>query len=158
MLAAVLALGAACGLWLYYGQPETLLPLASAGYLEEQAEQALEAGAAGRPRARALLRQALARDPASPYRWCTLAEVLADSGDLETARTCFRRAVELGPNLPPVRMRAANFCFSHGRTSEGLSETRRILELVRDYDEAVFSTWQRMGVSTAQALPSAARC
>ncbi len=127
--------------------------IATPEYFEERAEALIgQPGAAARVQAAQLFRQALARDPASPYRWCSLGETLAEAGQGDAAGYCFGRAVELGPNIPPVLMRAANFDFAAGRTQDALSCTRRILRLVRDYDAVIFSTYARMGVPAAEVL------
>lgn len=127
--------------------------IATPDYFEERAETLIDQhGAAAQVQAAQLFRQALARDPASPYRWCTLGETLQEAGQTEAAGYCFDRAIELGPNIPPVLMRAANFDFAAGRTRDALSSTRRILRLVRDYDAAIFSTYARMGVPAAEVL------
>jgi hypothetical protein len=156
-LAIVLAVAAGFGVWLYVGpaRPESAAAslLGTADYLEERVEERLESGTPrDRAEAMALMRQALLRDPASPYRWSTMGELLAESGDNDRARYCFRRAVELGPNIPPVLMRAANFHFTHGAAREGLECTRKILGLVRQYDGVVFSTCERMGVRVAEVI------
>jgi hypothetical protein len=137
ILAAGLAIAAGCGMWL----------AATPDALEDRAERLLDRdGRAAHGEATALLREALARDPASAYRWCRLGEALEESGQHRIARYCFLRATELGPNLPPVLMRAANFHFAAGATAEGLACTRRILALVRDYDAVIFGTWSRLEV------------
>lgn len=137
ILAAGLAVAAGCGLWLAV-TPDSL---------ENRAETLLDStGSAARPTATRLLRDALARDPAGAYRWCRLGEALEEGGERHGARYCFLRAAELGPNLPPVLMRAANFHFAAGATADGLACTRRILALVRDYDAVIFGTWSRLGV------------
>ena len=144
ILAIALGLGVAASLWLRPWNPE---------YFADRAEEVLDRrGAAGRAEAVDLFRQALAREPASPYRWCDLGETLADAGQAKTAEYCFKRAVELGPRIPPILMRAANFHFAAGRNAEALVCTRRILSMVREYDGIVFATYERMGVAPEQVL------
>jgi hypothetical protein len=143
ILAAGLALLAGSGMWL----------AATPDSLEERAERLLDRdGRAARTESTALLREALARDPASAYRWCRLGEALDEAGQRRTARYSFLRAAELAPNVPPVLMRAANFHFTNGATEDGLACTRRILALVRDYDAAIFGTWSRLGVPEEEVL------
>ncbi|HEX8984166.1 MAG TPA: hypothetical protein VF767_01990 [Bryobacteraceae bacterium] len=143
LLAAALALLAGFGMWLAV-TPDSL---------DERAEVFLDSGGhARRAEATALLREALARDPASAYRWCRLGEALQETGRRQAAHYCFRRAAELGPNIPPVLMRAANFHFVAGAARDGLACTRRILSVVRDYDSIVFSTWSRLEVPQAEVL------
>ncbi|HVX65393.1 MAG TPA: hypothetical protein VHA11_02260 [Bryobacteraceae bacterium] len=143
ILAAGLAVAAGYGMWLAV-TPDSL---------ENRAEDLLDRdGAASRPDATRLLREALARDPAAPYRWCRLGEALDETGQRRTARYCFLRAAELGPNLPPVLMRAANFHFASGAAADGLACTRRVLALVRDYDAVIFASWSRLGVPEEEVL------
>ena len=56
-----------------------------------------------------LLNRRLALDPANPYRWAELGEYFTGQDDYSAAGRAFDRAVELGPDIPPVLMRAVNF-------------------------------------------------
>lgn len=103
-----------------------------------------------------LLRQALRQDPASPYRWCDLGEALVEAGETATAGYCFRRSLELGPNAPPIWMRAANFHFRLAETGEAVRCTARVLKIVPDYDAVVFSYWDRLIPETGDILSSIA--
>ncbi len=95
---------------------------------------------------------AVRRDPASPYRWCELGEALAESGQIERARYCFRRGAALGPGTPSVLMRVANFHFGREETRQALAYTRQVLELTPEYDQAVFGSYARLGVRLGEAL------
>jgi hypothetical protein len=95
---------------------------------------------------------ALRSDMGSPYRWCDLGEALLAAGRIEKARYCVRRALELGPNLPPVLMRAANASFRSGEPGAALAYTARILKMVGEYDEAIFDSYDRMGIAQEQVL------
>ena len=55
------------------------------------------------------LQRRLALDPANPYRWAELGEYFTAEERYPEAARAFDRAVELGPNIPPVLMRAVNF-------------------------------------------------
>ena len=103
----------------------------------------------------------LARDPASPYRWSDAADSLAAAGRLAEARYSYQRAVSLGPNIPPVQMRAANFYLLNGDRPRALAGVRRVLALTPAFDEAVFSTFSRLEVPPAlvlsDGLPAARR-
>jgi len=99
------------------------------------------------------LEQALRRDLASPYLWCDLAEALTETGQLEKARYCFGRAVQLGPRIPPILMRAANFHFRLGEHRQALPYTARIMELAPDYDAIIFSYYDRLIPDAAAVLP-----
>lgn len=106
----------------------------------------------GRDGAMALFEGALKGNPASPYRWCDLGESLLDSGQAETGRRCLARAVELGPHLPQILLRAANFNFRLGDTGAALGYAARVLALVPDYDAPIFTTNSRMEVGTEAVL------
>ena len=95
---------------------------------------------------------ALTSDMASGYRWCDLGEVLLEAGMERKAAACLSRAVELGPKAPHILMRAANTYFRLGDVASALSCTRRILAIVPDYDDIVFSTYTRMGVPIEQSI------
>lgn len=95
---------------------------------------------------------ALGRDMASPYRWCDLGEAWLAAGRVETAGYCVNRALELGPNSPPVLMRAANFHFRVGASGLALPYTARVLGMVGEYDETIFSLYDRMGVTQEEVL------
>lgn len=99
-----------------------------------------------------LFREALRADPASPYRWCDLGEAMLDDGQPEAGRRCLARAVELGPRMPQILLRAANFGFRSGAPDEALRFAARALALTPDYDAAIFSSYSRMGVETAAIL------
>jgi hypothetical protein len=94
----------------------------------------------------------MARNPASPYRWCDLGEVLFDSGDTQQARYCLSRAYEFGSHVAPILMRIANLHFRLGETRQAVDVMAKILTLVADYDAVIFSYYDRMGVSTADIL------
>ena len=96
--------------------------------------------------------ESLRRDPASPFRWCDLGEALDRRGDLPRAKYCFERAVELGPNSPPVLVRAAYFYFGADQQSRALGLTARILTLVRAYDAVIFGLYSRLGIGIADVL------
>ncbi len=56
-----------------------------------------------------LFEQSVWRDLASPYRWSDLGTALQAENEIIPARYCFAHAVQLGPNVPPIRLCAANF-------------------------------------------------
>ena len=96
--------------------------------------------------------RALEADPAFPYRWSDLGEALAESGRMEEARYCFRRAVELAPGSPQIAIRAANFWFRTGSIEEGLSIESKVLGEVPDFDQMIFRSWIRMAGSVRRML------
>ncbi len=101
-----------------------------------------------------LFELALRRDPASPYRWCDYGEALLASGDAAGARRAMARGLELGPAIGPILMRQVNFARRVDDAGTALRIGNRLLALVPDYDDAVFTTRDRMEIPTAQALDS----
>jgi len=100
-------------------------------------------------------------DPANPLVWCTYAQGLSVHGQTQQAQSAFDHAVSLGPGMPPVLMRAANFDFTHGRSEHGLLLSARILSQTSAFDEIIFSYLQRAdvpaGTLAGTAIPAAAR-
>ena len=92
------------------------------------------------------------RNPASPFRWCDLAEALLETGATERARPCIARAVELGPRLAPVLVRAGNFHFRLGETERALRYHAQVLGLTGDYDALIFGTYSRMSAGIDAVL------
>jgi hypothetical protein len=92
-----------------------------------------------------LFREALRKDPASPYRWCDLGEALLETEQVERARYCFSRALEFGPNTAPILLRVANFHFRVDESREALQCTYRVLTLLPEFDAVIFSSYTRMG-------------
>ncbi len=89
--------------------------------------------------------QALRLDPASPYRWCDLAEALQAARQGDPA-ACMRRAVELGGALPPILMRAVNLHLARGEHSLAMGYAARIMELTPEYDAILLASCRRFRV------------
>ncbi len=100
-----------------------------------------------------LFELALRRDRVSPYRWCDYGEALLASGDEAGARRAMSRAAELGPAVGPILMREVNFARRVGDAPGALRYGSRLLALTGEYDDAVFTAWQRMGLAILPALP-----
>jgi len=92
------------------------------------------------------------RNPANPFRWCDLAEALMQAGMLERARASMLRAVQLGPNLAAVLVRAGNLCYRTEEVPQALVYHARVLQITDEYDGLVFSTYSRMGVPIQEVL------
>jgi hypothetical protein len=135
--------------------PETVGFLAPSQLLEREAgELVARDGPSSLPRARALLQEAVRRDPSSPYRWAALGENYLASENTEAARHAMTRAAELGPNVPPILIRAANFHFAVDEPGAAMSYGHRILALIPDYDAVVFALYARMEIPVAAVLAS----
>jgi hypothetical protein len=122
---------------------------------DELASAAYRRLAEGNPReSLRLFELALRRDPASPYRWCDYSEALLAAGDRERAARAMLRGVELGPAVAPILMRAVNFARRVGDGAGALRDGRRLLAIAPDYDDAVFTAWDRMGLPAGAELAS----
>jgi hypothetical protein len=99
-----------------------------------------------------MFRQAVAMDPAFPYRWSDLGDAMAAAGNWDVAGYCFRRSVELAPNSPQIAMRAANFHLRQGETDPALRLGATVLRVTPDYDSMVFNSWVRFGGELNQIL------
>jgi len=91
-------------------------------------------------------------DPANPMAWCTYGDSLALRGDTEKANAAFQHAIALGPDMPPVSMRAANFDFTHDRYDQGLALSKNILTQTSAFDQILFSYFTRPGVPVETVL------
>lgn len=99
------------------------------------------------------LEEALRWDLSSPYRWCDLAEAFTETGELQKARYCFARAARLGPGMPPILMRVANFHFRLHEPLQALPYTARVMQLAPDYDAIIFSYYDRLIPDATAVLP-----
>ena len=120
--------------------------------LEHARQELWQAGPLGTPTQSLLFQQALARDPASPYRWSDLADSYTRAGRLEEAGYCHQQSVERGPNIPRILLRAANFFYGQDEIDRALRLSARALALSRDYDEAIFRNYARLGIPAADIL------
>jgi len=99
-----------------------------------------------------VLNQALERDPAEPSRWCDLGEALNGNGRQDLARYCFSNALELGPNIPPVLLRVANFYFNLHENRLALAQCARVLGETADYDDPIFQSYRANKIALNDAL------
>ena len=104
-------------------------------------------------------REALRRDPASPYRWCDLGDALFAAGAQEEARSCFARAVDRGPSLSQVLWRAGQFYLKLNDYPNALRCMTRILEKSGEFDSFIFEAYAGIPVAGVldHGLPAAAR-
>ena len=86
----------------------------------------------------ASLEAALRANTISPYRWLELAEGYEQAGNLTKAELCMQQALKLGPDLPPVWIRAAAFDFRRGRTEDALRLGIRAQDISPDADDFLF--------------------
>jgi hypothetical protein len=90
------------------------------------------------------LSKALRENAVSPYRWLELAEGYEQAEDIPDARTCFRHAQDLAPNLPPVWIRAAAFHFRLGEKEQGLLAGAHAQSISDSSDAFLFQYYDRL--------------
>ncbi len=120
-------------------------------YLRVPAEREI-AAAAHPEEAVALALEGVRADPATPYRWCALAEAYERAGDTERAARAVEQAVAMGPRLPPVLVRAANLAIRQGDTARALALYSRALDIVRNYDGVIFNIYRRTEIPIEEVL------
>ena len=102
------------------------------------------------------LEKALRDNPASAYRWIEAAEGYDQAGDTTKALFCLHRAEELGPNLPPVWIRASAFYFRPGESGQALEMGARAQAISGDADLFLFQYYDRFVRSTPKVLAALA--
>jgi O-antigen ligase len=98
------------------------------------------------------LLQLLPRDPAGPYNWEDLGDSLQQAGRTAEARSCFRRALQLGPRIPYMQFRAALFHFNLGEIRDALDLMVRSLEGDPSRNDAVFEEYDRRKLPVEEIL------
>ena len=96
----------------------------------------------------------LQRDPAEPYAWEDLGDSLVNAGRTPEARYAYSQAVTLGPHIPYMLYRAAEFFLSLGEYREGLNLMGRTLESDPTYSAAAFRTYDKRHVRIDEILRS----
>jgi hypothetical protein len=99
-----------------------------------------------------VLLETVRRDPAQPNHWCTLGEAMLKEGRVEQARACFSNALALGPNMPPVVWRSANFDYDLGEHKRALARTSWLLENAPIYYVHVFDLYDQRKTSITEIL------
>lgn len=102
-----------------------------------------------------LYRTLVKRDPASAYRWCDLGQTLLDQKRLPEAEQAFGRAQKLAPHVPAVLMRVANAQLLLKKPQAAVPYMKSVLAMVREYDGAIFSSYERIGLSVEDIIRSA---
>jgi len=87
------------------------------------------------------LHEALQRDVISPYRWCDLGQALRQVGRVEEARYCYSRALELGPDSPPILWRIAMFYMRIKEKHSAMKSMSQMLLVVPDYKSVIFNIY-----------------
>jgi tetratricopeptide (TPR) repeat protein len=126
---------------------ETIGPDVPADLAEQQLRSTNSPGAAIR-----LYEIAMLRNPAAPRRWTQLGNALLAAGETTRAAACFERALQLGPRLPEVLKRVAEFDFAQGHKTEALSVASQLLILDTSFEEPVFEMYSQQSLPVAQVL------
>jgi tetratricopeptide (TPR) repeat protein len=126
--------------------------LCDADQAEDLARRAADAAVPGAPPEIRLRQLAVLNDPSSPYRWCDLGQAWLSEKAIDKARQCFRRAEQLGPRNPAVLMQLANFHFQLNELDGALARTARVLNLVGEYNNTIFSSYARFNVPLETVL------
>jgi O-antigen ligase len=94
----------------------------------------------------------LRRDQGAPNRWEDLAEAFQREGRDTLARDSVSRALVLGPNLPLILFRAANFHFALDQNTIALTLMARVLKGDLSYWDRVFTAYQSRQIPIEQLL------
>jgi hypothetical protein len=93
----------------------------------------------------------LTENPASARLWLSAGKALFLENEINHARYCYERSVDLAPHSPPVLVEAAAFFYATGSRDQGLALSSRTLSLTRDYDRDIFPLYDRL-VDTSTIL------
>lgn len=107
------------------------------------------------PAAIEVYRELLPGDPAAPQNWASLGDALAQAGQDQASTEAYEIAVRLGPNRPEILMQVANRAFEAGRLNEATDLAKRILSMVRTYDQILFRFLRLSGLSVEETLDKA---
>jgi O-antigen ligase len=88
------------------------------------------------------LGEAVKTDPAAPERWCDLGDAFLQLGQVGQAHYCYSRALNLGPEIPPILFRAAKFYHAVRHDYASLKQGSFVLEKSNVYQTAVLD-WYR---------------
>ncbi len=149
-----LALGAVAGLFLLVEAVRTTLAGGPETVVEAAAQRLFEGGEGSVNAAVDGARKALESSPASPHRWCDMAEAFLEAGDGERAGRCFRRAEHLGPAVPEVLLRSFYGAARQRREQDKVRLAHTILGMVRTYDDVVYGLYLSSDRSLTENLES----
>jgi O-antigen ligase len=96
--------------------------------------------------------EALRREPAAPHRWADLGDALLKANDLAGAQNCFSTAQALGPYIPPILLRVANFQFATHQGKQALQTSALVLDKTSTYDDLIFQTYSSNNVAVKDVL------
>jgi O-antigen ligase len=94
----------------------------------------------------------LSRDPANPMRWEDLGDALQREERTAEAKRSYDRALALGPNIPPVLVRATRLLFERGDHHAALTLMKRALDGNPSFDEIVLTDCERLGIPVSDIV------
>ena len=94
----------------------------------------------------------LERNAASPFTWAHAGEGYQASGDPARARDCAARSLQLGSSVAAAQMQVLNYYVGEDDREHVLSTGRRLLSLVRQYDDFVFRYYDAVEASVETVL------
>ncbi|MCC6587594.1 MAG: hypothetical protein IT168_12930 [Bryobacterales bacterium] len=95
---------------------------------------------------------ALRSAPSHAHYWAGLAEAYASRHDIPKARLAFDHALRRSLDVPQIYLRYANFLFSQNEPEAALVPAARVLRRIPDYDDILFSYFDRFEVPPARVL------
>ncbi len=146
------AVGALLGLAVSLGAAFALRFLDESRRPEFLAFQALVQAPPDQPAALALSIEAVRLDSANPYRWSDLGAAFANLNNLPNARYCYRRALELSREVPPIWLRDVNFHIQIEEPAAALVSAGRVLRTTSEYDALLFNYFDQIIADPAQVL------
>ena len=99
-----------------------------------------------------LYRELLSRDRENPYRWCDLGKALYDSRNIDEARSCYEKAVRLGPNNIQTLSRAVEFYMAAKQPKEVFRYASRMLEKDPASQNSIFYLYLQTDLDFADTL------
>lgn len=88
-------------------------------------------------------KQAVEREPTSPYYWMDLGSAFEDAGDMSSARAAFRKAEDVYPASAEVAWHYGNFLLREGGSDEGIKEIAKAIRIDSSLlPEAVSRVWR----------------
>jgi VWFA-related protein len=94
-------------------------------------------------------------DPANPMVWSTYGELLTGHGQIPEAAEAFEHAVDLGPHISRILMRAASFNLGYSEPDRAFELANRLLRQSDAFDDPLFYSFMKSGVATADLLGAA---
>ncbi len=99
-----------------------------------------------------IIRRRVASDSGNPYRWAELGEYMQNNERFVEAQVALDRAAALGPEIPSILMREANFYLLRDKPEKMAALGKRILALTSDFDQILFINYAAAGLSTRQVM------